>query len=198
MAHELRDRLVAMGPEQAQAFHDILHVYEGLADRYGLWDAANIMMEWCSDGGFIDFRAWLIAQGKEVYLSALKDPDTLADIEPYGNCCFESLSYVGDNAYRQLTGQDAYENADPAARKKWKAILGADIVYREDICFPRPRRALPAAYPRLCAKSGGAERFDTDDIGWNTGSKDVRSLLERGKEYDLEKKLSQKKGGEGR
>lgn len=42
MAHELRDRLVAMGPEQAQAFHDILHVYEGLADRYGLWDAANI------------------------------------------------------------------------------------------------------------------------------------------------------------
>ena len=118
MAHELRDRLVAMGSEQAQAFHDILHVYEGLADRYGLWDAANIMMEWCSDDGFIDFRAWLIAQGKEVYLSALKDPDTLADIEPYGNCCFESLSYVGDDAYRQLTGQNAYENADPAARKK--------------------------------------------------------------------------------
>ena len=57
MAHELRDRLVAMGSEQAQAFHDILHVYEGLADRYGLWDAANIMMEWCSDDGFIDFRA---------------------------------------------------------------------------------------------------------------------------------------------
>ena len=198
MAHELRDRLVAMGSEQAQAFHDILHVYEGLADRYGLWDAANIMMEWCSDDGFIDFRAWLIAQGKEVYLSALKDPDTLADIEPYGNCCFESLPYVGDDAYRQLTGQDAYENADPAARKKWKAILGADIVYREDIRFPRPRRALPAAYPRLCAKYGGAERFDTDDIGWNIGSKDVRSLLERGKEYDLEKKLSQKKGGEGR
>ena len=27
MAAELKDRLVEMGPEQAQAFHDILHVY---------------------------------------------------------------------------------------------------------------------------------------------------------------------------
>ncbi|EKC76209.1 hypothetical protein LEA_04821 [human gut metagenome] len=36
----------------------------------------------CSDDGFIDFRAWLIAQGKEVYMNALRDPDTLADIEP--------------------------------------------------------------------------------------------------------------------
>ena len=45
MAHELQDRLMSMGPEQAQAFHDILHIYEELADQYGLWDAANIMME---------------------------------------------------------------------------------------------------------------------------------------------------------
>ena len=115
MAHELQDRLMSMGPEQAQAFHDILHIYEELADQYGLWDAASIMMEWCSDDGFIDFRAWLIAQGREVYLAALKDPDSLADVEPYGNCCFESLTYVGDAAYRQLTGENINENADPAA-----------------------------------------------------------------------------------
>ena len=28
----LKDRLVSMGPEQAQNFHDILHAYEDLAD----------------------------------------------------------------------------------------------------------------------------------------------------------------------
>ena len=104
------------------------------------------MMEWCSDDGFIDFRAWLIAQGKEVYLSALKDPDTLADIEPYGNCCFESLSYVGDDTYRQLTGQNAYENADPAARKKWKAILGG-------------RHHLSGRYPISQTETGSACRL---------------------------------------
>lgn len=189
---------MSMGPEQAQAFHDILHIYEELADQYGLWDAASIMMEWCSDDGFIDFRAWLIAQGREVYLAALKDPDSLADVEPYGNCCFESLTYVGDAAYRQLTGENINENADPAAKEKQKAIQEADIIYREDIRFPRPRRALPAAYPRLCAQYGAAERFDTDSIGWNIGLERVRSMLEQGKQYDLKKKLSRKKDGEAR
>ena len=43
MAYELQDRLMSMGPEQTQAFHDILHIYEELADQYGLWDAASIM-----------------------------------------------------------------------------------------------------------------------------------------------------------
>ena len=55
----LKDRLVSMGPEQAQNFHDILHAYEDLADKFGLWDAAGVMKEYgCSDDGFIDFRAW--------------------------------------------------------------------------------------------------------------------------------------------
>ena len=92
----LKDRLVSMGPEQAQNFHDTLNAYEDLADKFGLWDAAGVMKEYgCSDDGFIDFRAWLIAQGKEVYLSALADPDSLAEVIPYGDCCFETLSYVG-------------------------------------------------------------------------------------------------------
>ena len=66
----LKDRLVSMGPEQAQNFHDILHAYEDLADKFGLWDAAGVMKEYgCSDDGFIDFRAWLIAQGWDTYLS---------------------------------------------------------------------------------------------------------------------------------
>jgi len=95
----LKDRLVSMGPEQAQNFHDILHAYQDLADKFGLWDAAGVMKEYgCSDDGFIDFRAWLIAQGRDVYLSALADPDSLAGVIPYGDCCFETLSYVGDYA----------------------------------------------------------------------------------------------------
>ena len=80
----LKDRLVSMGPEQAQNFHDILHAYEDLADKFGLWDAAGVMKEYgCSDDGFIDFRAWLIAQGRDTYLSALADPDSLAEVIPY-------------------------------------------------------------------------------------------------------------------
>ena len=79
MEDYLRERLVSMEPAAAKDFHDILHAYEDLADQYGLWDAASVIKEYgCSDDGFIDFRAWLIVQGKEVYLNALREPDTLA------------------------------------------------------------------------------------------------------------------------
>ena len=111
MMEYLKERLVSMGTEQAQNFHDITQAYEDLACKYGLWDAAEIIKEYgCSDDGFIDFRAWLIAQGKEVYLAALADPDSLAEVEPYGDCSFEQMSYVGEYAYRQLTGKSTYLN----------------------------------------------------------------------------------------
>ena len=66
MEDYLREQLVSMGPAAAKNFHDILQTYEDLADQYGLWDAVSVIKEYgCSDDGFIDFRAWLIAQGKE-------------------------------------------------------------------------------------------------------------------------------------
>ena len=76
----LKDRLVSMGHAQAQNFHDIIHAYEDLADKFGLWDAAGIMKEYgCSDDGFIDFRAWLIAQGREVYFAALAGASSVSE-----------------------------------------------------------------------------------------------------------------------
>ena len=121
MEDYLREQLVSMGPAAAKNFHDILQTYEDLADQYGLWDAVSVIKEYgCSDDGFIDFRAWLIAQGKEVYMNALRDPDTLADIEPYGDCCFECLSYVGDYAYEQLTGRSAYDEMEPDRIEKMR------------------------------------------------------------------------------
>ena len=134
----LKDRLVSMGPTQAQNFHDIIHVYEDLADKFGLWDAAGIMKEYgCSDDGFIDFRAWLIAQGREVYFAALADPDSLADVVPYGDCRFEQLSYVGDYAYEQLTGKSAYDQTDWSAYEALLMKLEQEIVYKGGIEFPR-------------------------------------------------------------
>ena len=92
---------------------------------------ASIMKGWCSDDGFIDFRGLAYRAGARRFIwTALRDPDSLADIEVYGDCCFESLSYVGDYAYEQLTGQSAYENSDPDSYEKWKAVLIEDIVYR--------------------------------------------------------------------
>ena len=75
----LIEQLVDLGPEQAKRFDTMARVYMDLAYQYGLWTAANVMERGgCTDDGFMDFRAWLVAQGKEVYLAALADPDSLA------------------------------------------------------------------------------------------------------------------------
>ena len=194
----LKDRLVSMGPTQAQNFHDIIHAYEDLADKFGLWDAAGIMKEYgCSDDGFIDFRAWLIAQGREVYFAALADPDSLADVVPYGDCCFEQLSYVGDYAYEQLTGKSAYDQTDWSAYEALLMKLEQDIVYKGGIEFPREGADLKKYLPRLCAKH---PEWD-GQTRWNLQLKEIRDLIHAGKDYDrcqTSNKKKRSRGGEAR
>ena len=194
----LKDRLVSMGPTQAQNFHEIIHAYEDLADKFGLWDAAGIMKEYgCSDDGFIDFRAWLIAQGREVYFAALADPDSLADVVPYGDCCFEQLSYVGDYAYEQLTGKSAYDQTDWSAYEALLMKLEQDIVYKGGIEFPREGADLKKYLPRLCAKH---PEWD-GQTRWNLQLKEILDLIHAGKDYDRRQTSNKKKrsrGGEAR
>ncbi len=96
-AYWLAEHLLALGPEQTMNFHSILHGYMKLAYQYGLWNAAILMLEdGCHGDKFEDFRAWLIFQGKETYLAALKDPDSLADVPAGEDCRFEALPYAGD------------------------------------------------------------------------------------------------------
>lgn len=194
----LKDRLVSMGPTQTQNFHDIIHAYEDLADKFGLWDAAGIMKEYgCSDDGFIDFRAWLIAQGREVYFAALADPDSLADVVPYGDCCFEQLSYVGDYAYEQLTGKSAYDQTDWSAYEALLMKLEQDIVYKGGIEFPREGADLKKYLPRLCAKH---PEWD-GQTRWNPQLKEILDLIRAGKDYDRRQTSNKKKrsrGGEAR
>ena len=184
-----------MGPAAAKDFHDILQAYEDLADQYGLWDAASVIKEYgCSDDGFIDFRAWLIAQGKEVYMDALREPDTLADAEPYGDCCFECLSYVGDYAYEQLTGRSAYDEMESDRMEKLRDELRKDIVYKDGIQYPREPKDLPKFLPRLCEKYGGPERFQAAPSTWNFDLHEIRRLLDEGKAQD---RAAQKEKGGG-
>ena len=67
----IKQQLFYMTPEDVLQFHNLVYSYRDAAYKYGLWTAAGIMMEaGCSDDSFSDFRMWLIAQGKEVYLNA--------------------------------------------------------------------------------------------------------------------------------
>ena len=189
----LMDELIKRGPNAAQGFHDIIHAYSDLANQYGLWDAASIIKEYgCGDDGFLDFRSWLIAQGKEVYLAALKDPDSLADVEPYGDCRFECLAYVGSDAYQLMTDRSAYDDMDRDAYQVLRDELGKEITYKDGIPYPREPRDLPAFLPKLCAKYGGPERFNVQASIWNHDLHVIRKMLDAGKLHD-QKKASKKK-----
>ena len=136
----LMERLMDLGPEQAKRFDTMARVYMDLAYQYGLWTAASVMERYgCSDDGFMDLRAWLVAQGKEVYLAALADPDSLAGAADYQDQRFGFLPYIGDCAYEELTGRGVHQDFDPAEYQALKVELEKDIVYGEgcmQICNP--------------------------------------------------------------
>ena len=74
--------------------------YWNLSFKSKLWAAAFVIEGGCSDDAFMDFRAGLIALGKKIYLNALADPDSLADLSIE---CFsdEMLNYIGKDAYNK-------------------------------------------------------------------------------------------------
>ncbi|WP_325213477.1 DUF4240 domain-containing protein [Oscillibacter sp.] len=148
----LYGQLLMMGPWQAQNFHDVMYGYLHLANKHGLLSAASVLLDGCADDEFIDFRAWLIAQGQEVYMAALKDPDSLAKVPLYGCCRFEDLPYVGDFTYQELTGRSTYDDMDQSDFQKLREELKRDIVYGDGIdCLYEINEAIEVM-PRLCAK----------------------------------------------
>jgi hypothetical protein len=77
------------------------------AYTYDLWAACGIVNAVCSDDGFYYFRSWLITQGEKVYEDALKDPETLADLDlPHNNLECQTLFQVAWWAYEAKTGEE--------------------------------------------------------------------------------------------
>src|SRR5688500_20240816 len=72
--------LVKYPAEAIIEFDWIIGQYMAQAYRQDLWDAAYIINCGCSDDSFKEFRAWLIAQGKAIYDTAIEDPETLVEI----------------------------------------------------------------------------------------------------------------------
>ena len=149
----LMEQLMDLGPEQAKRFDDFAHAYSSLADQYGLWTAASVMERGgCTDDGFMDFRTWLVAQGKGVYMAALKDPDSLVDAPDYQDQRFDCLPHMGERAYEELTGRSTYENFDPAGFQALKSELEQEVVYGDGIGYPYDAADVPAYLPHLCRK----------------------------------------------
>ena len=192
----LMKQLMSMKPEQAINFSYIAHAYMALADQYGLWTAANVIVKYgCDDDGFIYFRAWLVGQGKGVYMAALKDPDFLADAPSYYDHQFESLSYTGALAYEELTGRYIYVDWDQEQYHALEAELKKDIEYGDGIGYPYDWPDVSAYLPRVCDKYLSAEDLDprtqAQRCKWNLNHPEIKTARMNAPKS---KKITQKRG----
>ena len=63
------------------AFECILCELVGEAYRRDLWSVVYTINGGCSDDGFLDFRSWLVMQGRDVLETAFGgNPESLAEI----------------------------------------------------------------------------------------------------------------------
>ena len=78
-----------------------------------LWGAAQLINGSCSDDAFRDFRVWLVGRGRHAYESALKNPDTLADILDGDPVDGFGLDAAALRVYEAKTGMsDFYDRLD--------------------------------------------------------------------------------------
>lgn len=98
----LEKRLRVLPSEEIVEWHQIFEFYQNTAYRNDLWAASAAMGAHCTDDGFIDFRSWLISQGRDVYLAAMQAPDSLAEVDTTGqDLNFETYPYAAIRAYAQ-------------------------------------------------------------------------------------------------
>ena len=154
MLEPLVESLSKLNESDIIRFKQINDEYQDLAYKEKLWGAAFVINCGCSDDGFSDFRAWLIAQGKEVYMNALANPDSLADLEAvndlsvessnkstppngyFNAACFERFTYSASDAYKNKLGGKAniYDVTDTQLlSEQEKSDIAGEITYAADI-----------------------------------------------------------------
>jgi hypothetical protein len=150
--HEsLTDHLATLTEQDILEYHERFEKMRGALYRYDLWAAAYLIGGGCSDDGFIDFRAGLIAQGRDWYQKAAASPDSLADHAAVasaghprrGNPLFyEEVNYAASRAFQRVSGddhafRDALEARGPGDRL---AVVGEEFDFDDD---QEMRRRLP-------------------------------------------------------
>jgi len=157
MFEPLMDRLSALGEQDIARWGHIFNEYFALSYKEKLWAAAYIILDGCSDGSFDYFRGWLIAQGKEVFMNALANPESLADVQSVKTFArernaseytslrgyvfsprFEDILSAAPEAYDRKPfkkSDEKYGDISPKLQlsKEEKMDISNDITYADDI-----------------------------------------------------------------
>lgn len=169
MAPELEERLNAYSVEDVQKFCGIYNTYHNALDKPGIVSVAHQMAhEMLTDDGFIDFRNWLIAQGKEVYMRTMQNPEILvkkAGAAIDGWYEFEEFGYVGLRVIENKTGD--YRKAHVKLPKIEELEILSEIKVEEfvnrNMSIDEIRRLFPKFAEKFITESD-CSKYDLEDI----------------------------------
>lgn len=112
MERVLIEQLSNMSPQDIVEYYCISNEYLCLLNREGIYKVGCELNKFgLSDDSFIDFRGWIIGQGKEVYMQAMKEPESIVQLELKprdGYYLWETFNYIPSYAYEANTGNDMY------------------------------------------------------------------------------------------
>lgn len=119
----LHQELRKLSPIEIVQFDNKFRKLRGEAYTWELWGAVYIIQGGCSDDSFMDFRGWLIAQGKEFYYKTLSSPETLAEVDPERTDVeWEGMGYVPAAVFEEVTGSEiptVYSENNEVTGKEW-------------------------------------------------------------------------------
>lgn len=148
----LVETLSAYEPEHIIQFEIIFEQFVRDADDYKIVAAQKIIEGGVTDDTYLYFRCWLIAQGEQVFLAALNNPDTLTDVAEGGfSTDFEELLYVATAAYHKRTGIKEEDDTFPRGKA---SALGLNYDFDAPPTKGKDWKVedLPKMYPGLWAK----------------------------------------------
>lgn len=161
----LVDLLARCPPQEILEYAELFDEVHDALYRWDVWAAAYLIGGGCSDDSFMDFRAGVIALGRDWYERTVRDPDELAGhpavVEAVGThrddaLFYEDVNYAASGAFERLTGNpDAFHEAWADYRPTDGQDRGATDM-GEDFDFDdadEMRRRLPRL-ARLCLGAG--------------------------------------------
>ena len=103
-AERLTRRLAGLPPRQIVEFERNWRELDVQAYRWDIWSAAWVVHDGCSNDCFDYFRCGLIMLGERVFEDALRDPDSLADVDVDLAGDWEDACYAASDAYVRASG----------------------------------------------------------------------------------------------
>lgn len=144
-ADVLRKALESLSPDDIASFGQILENKLEELNHFDIWEVAYIINTGCGDDDFTNFRAGVIARGKDTFNIALQNPSRLGDL---------------DNAEDLITGEDFWATYMQAWSNKTRAPsnIGPEVTMApasnqaSGEPFSEDEGCLSSKHPQLFAK----------------------------------------------